>query len=106
MYRSTTGLEVEGRRRHVEPPDSCSRRASRPYRRVPVRLQVGHPRAEREAVVLAQALDVTNLEPDVLHDRDDRADLVEFAVGEHVTIDEAVSLEAGPGTGAAATRRE
>ena len=42
-------------------------------------------------VVLAQRLDVADLEAGFLHDRDDAADLVQLAVGEHVAVDEAAA---------------
>ena len=81
-----------------------TRALPRPHLRdglVPPVLEVAHPRPQREPVVLAQALDVTNLEARALHRRDDAPELVQLAVGEDVAVDEAVRLEAR----AAAVRR-
>ena len=83
---------------HVEPPDAGAARTDIGDRGVPVRLEVAHPLPEREVVVLAQALDVPHLEARSLHLRNHRADLVQFAVGEHVAVDEAVTT--GSATGA------
>ena len=47
--------------------------------------------AQRERVVLAEALDMADLEALLLHRRDDGADLVQLAVREDVPVDEASS---------------
>src|SRR5262249_56359987 len=63
---------------------------------VPVRLEVRHPRPQRERVVLAQRLYVARLEAGALDRRDHAADLVELAVGEDVPVDEATAREPRP----------
>src|SRR4029453_11343505 len=94
VHLHPAGLEVQRRGRHVQAPDARPAGADLGDGLVPTFLEVAHPRPERERVVLAQALEVTDLEPGALHRRDDAADLVQLAVGEDVAIDEAVALEA------------
>src|SRR5688500_8971855 len=93
MYLCSIGLEVDRRPRHVETPDASPGATHELDRLFPVRLEVGHPVAQRHRVVLAQRLDVTDLEAGALHDRDDAADLVQLPVREDVEIDEPSSGE-------------
>ena len=79
---------AERRAGHVEPPDPRPRLADQLDGPVPGRLEVGHPRPQRQRVVLPQRLDVTDLEPGPLHRADAVADVDELAVGEHVAADE------------------
>ena len=72
MDRGAALLEVDGAGRHVQPPDPGPTKADGLDSRIPVRFQVGDPRPEGEAVMLTQALDVTDLEAGSLHGRDHR----------------------------------
>ena len=81
-------VEADGRGRHVEPPDVGPGPADQGHRLVPVRLQVGHPAAQGPGVVLAQRLDVADLEAGPLHGQHHLADVEELAVGEDVAADE------------------
>ena len=74
---------------------------ARPRRRlVPVLDQVPAPVAQRQRVVVAQVLLVQHLQADVLDLGDDAAGTGQLPVGEHVAVDEAAGLGAGPVVGA------
>ena len=87
-------------RREVEPPHPGPAGTHERDRFIPPGVEVGQPRRDRRRVVVAQALHVTGLEPRALDRRDDRADLVEVGIGEHVAVE-----ERGPGQPAAPERR-
>ncbi len=70
-----------------------------PDRLLPVRLQVGDPRPQRAGVVLAQRLDVADLEAGSLHRQDGVADVDELTVGEHVAADERRAPQSRPADG-------
>src|SRR5207253_6389026 len=93
-------FEVHGRGGHVQAPDAGPGQAHVGDGRVPVGLEVGDPLPQGEGVVLAQALEVPDLEARVLDGVDDRAYLVQLAVGKDVAVD-----EAGPRETRAVTRR-
>src|SRR5690606_32768760 len=76
----------------VEPPDAGPARAGQTGGAVPVRLQVLHPAAQGERVVLADRLHVAHLEPGALQQAHGGADGGEFAVGEDVGVDERVQV--------------
>jgi hypothetical protein len=99
MHLQAAGLEAERRARHVEAPDASARGADFGNGLVPVGLQVSNPGAQRERVMLAQALAVPHLEAGALNGGDNRADLVQLAVGKDVAANERPSADRGPTPG-------
>ncbi len=85
-------LEGEGAGGHVQPPHPGPPRPGEPHRAWPLGLQVGHPPAQGETVVLAEGLHVAHLEPGALELGDGRAEGRELAVGEDVGVDELVDV--------------
>ena len=81
MYLDATVFKAQCAADHVELPDAGSTLADFGNGLVPVTLEVGNPRSQRQCVMLSQALDVTYLKPRVLHGRHDRSDRMEFLVG-------------------------
>src|SRR4051794_3752365 len=69
---------------HVQPPDSRLPRADLTDGLVPVRLEIGAPVPQREGVVLAEVLLVTDLETVVLHRGRDRPHALQLTVREDV----------------------
>lgn len=78
--------------RHVQAPDAGPSVAGELHRPLPVRLQVGHPAPQGQRVVLADRLHVPHLEAGAFELGDGGADRRQFAVGEHVGVDELVDL--------------
>jgi len=92
-------FEAVGRTRHVETPDAGTLFSDLPDGLVETLRQVGDPVAQRECVMLAKALEVTDLETVGLEHRDHRADLLELAVGKDVALDEGLrswTVRVGP----------
>src|ERR1041385_152016 len=77
-----------GGRSEVEPPDSEYRFADQADRVLLARLQALQPMAEREDVMLAQALEITALQPCTVRGSDHLSQLGQLAVGKHVTLEE------------------
>ena len=81
--------EADRRAGHVQPPHPRPPCADEADRLVPVRLQVGDPRPQRPGVVLAQRLDVADLEAGLAPSPSRTlADVDQLTVGEHVAADE------------------
>ena len=73
---------------HVEPPHPRPLGADERHHLVPCALQVGDPRPQRPVVVLAQRLDVADLEAGALHRQHALADVDQLTVREDVAPDE------------------
>ncbi len=105
VHPDVGGFEAAGGGGEIEAPGACAGQPCRRYCSVPAVLEVGHPAAQGEAVVLSQALDVADLETDHLHGRDDRADFDQLAVGKHVPVDEVVTVGTRPKMAESAAKR-
>ncbi len=88
-------LEGDRARRHVQPPHPGPPLPDGRDRGRPPGLQVGHPRAQGAAVVLAQRFDVAHLEAGGLHAQDRATDVEQLAIGEHVASEERARPERG-----------
>ena len=91
------GLERERGAGHVEPPHPGTAGAGQGDRLVPARLEVGDPGPQRQGVVLAQGLDVADLEAGLLERADHGRQRLELAVGEDVALDERASVDGSSG---------
>src|SRR5665213_61334 len=91
MDLKMVAFEAVGRTRHVETPHSGTFFADFFDGLVESLDQVRDPVTKRECIVLAKTLKVTYLKSVGLKHRDHGADLVEFSVGEDVTLHEGPS---------------
>src|SRR5438105_575122 len=80
------------RSRHVEAPHAIRLLAHQRDCFAAARLQAADPMAERKHVMLAQTLDVAQLEADALRARNDRRRGQDLAVGKNLAIDELAAL--------------
>jgi len=87
-----TSAKTVRARRHVELPDPVSPFPNQFYRIQPTPLETAQPGAKRQEVVLAQALDVPDLESNALRASDYAAQRNEPGVWKHVLVDELVAL--------------
>jgi hypothetical protein len=97
-------LEPVRRRGHVETPDAVRVLAGGAARLVAPRLEPPNPVAERDHVMLAQALDVAELEAGGLGRRQRRGDWDQLAVREDVALRERAPAPSVVSRPAAATR--
>src|ERR1035438_10102267 len=88
MDLEVMAFKAVGRSRHVEAPYARAFLTDFVDRFVEALDQVVDPVTQRQCVLLAQALEVTDFESVRLEHRYHRADLLEFAVGKDVTLDE------------------
>src|SRR5215467_7500229 len=88
VQRDHVPLEPESRAGHVQPPHPRRARTDLGDRLVPVGVEVGAPPGQGEGVVLAQVLLVPDLEPRVVHSREQVPGAFQLTVGKHVPVDE------------------
>ena len=99
VHLKASRFESERGARHVQVPDARPRAPRLGNRLVPRVFQILNPPTEREWVVLAQALEMTNLEAGRLDAGDDSADLLQLAVGEDVAVHERPTRKEWPTPG-------
>src|SRR5439155_15560162 len=93
VHLQVAPFEAPRRDRHVEVPHAEPTLSGEGDARVTVGLEVGHPTAQRHPVVLPQVLEVADLEPGSLDQRDRSTDLVELAVRKDVSGAESPLVE-------------